>query len=129
MPDTDQPQVCGRRSFLPAALVPAAVALEPHPGRASAADVERDLRCTLQAHGDDDHQAFVLDLDGPDTGAVWASWCDGTVPAQVRVLPPCPAVGGGEPCMEYAGHRGGHSFELHDPLADRSRAIGGAYGT
>jgi hypothetical protein len=106
--------VCGRWVWLPERQVPAAVAYAPA-GAASADDVDRDLRCGLQAHATGRHLAYVMDLDGRDTGSVWAGWEDGGVPV-LAVLPDCPACRPpGDACCLYGEHPGGHSYELADP--------------
>ncbi|MFI0941250.1 hypothetical protein [Streptomyces sp. NPDC021020] len=102
------PQVCGERATLPADLADAAQRFAP-PGTTYPEDVERALRCTLEAHTLGDHHAFVLELPGPGTGAVWTRWTRGHTPAIVLVLPDCPAD---EPCCEYAGHPGAHTWQF-----------------
>ncbi|WP_052397684.1 hypothetical protein [Streptomyces sp. NRRL F-5123] len=79
------------------------------PGTTHPEDVERDLRCTLDAHALGDHHAFVLEVPGRDTGAVWTRWTRGHAPAVVLVLPDCPAA---EPCCEFAGHPGAHTWQF-----------------
>ena len=120
-PATKRPVVCGARAYLPGRLVPQAVALAA-PGTAEAGDVQRHVRCTLQAHAGGLHAGFVMQLDGVDTGSVWTHWTRGTLPAAVVVHPDCPATHPPtrEPCCEYAGHPGGHTYEITDPddLAD-----------
>jgi len=111
--------VCGERAHLPYEAVEAALKLAP---RAEPDDVERLVRCTLEDHSTGDHFAFVLELDGVHTGSVWARWIRGRLPAAVLVLPDCPATGPAparEPCCEFAGHAGGHTWELTDPWAVR----------
>jgi len=117
--DSYRPPVCGAITFLPSHLVEAAVGLAA-PGSAERADVERHVRCTLQAHpADGDHHGLVMDLEGRDTGSVWTRWGPGRPPAEVVVLPDCPgeAAAGGEACCEFEGHPGGHSYELADEWA------------
>ncbi|WP_225849849.1 hypothetical protein [Streptomyces sp. HPF1205] len=107
-------RVCGRRARLPAYLVPVAMGFAPG-GAAAVEDVERDLRCSLQAHATGEHHAHVMHLAGRDTGAVWARWSRPEGEVRLVVLPDCPAVGpppAGEGCCEYGGHPGGHSYEL-----------------
>lgn len=110
--------VCGATADLPDCLIPDALALETALGRAGAADVQRYLRCTLQAHHDGDHHGHVLDLDGVDTGSVWTTWSTGGAPEKVTVLPDCPSEDG-KPCVEAAGHHGGHTWQTHDPVTAR----------
>ncbi|WUH92077.1 ATP-binding protein [Streptomyces sp. NBC_00433] len=102
--------VCGERTYLPAHLV--AAALGPGTRDAEAADVERQLRCALEAHTTGDHHAFVRELAGAATGAVWTRWIRGHLPTDVFVLADCPAVDGHEPCADFAGHPGAHSWQL-----------------
>jgi hypothetical protein len=109
-----RPQVCGAQTYLPAALVPLAVRLGAA-DHVTELDVQRDLRCTLEAHATGEHWALVLDLDGPDTGSVWTYWPAGGLPEKVATLPDCPDERG---CTEYAGHPGGHTSDVHDPWAD-----------
>lgn len=104
--------VCGSRSHLPGQLVPVALAFAS-PGVSECGDVERELKCVLQAHTRGWHHAFVMHLAGPDTGSVWARWPHGSAdPLELAVLPDCPATAGGEACCGYDGHPGGHSYEL-----------------
>jgi len=116
--------VCGARTYLPTDLVPAALALETSTDRpAVEADVERNLRCTRQDHDhEDEHTSLVLELDGVDTGSVWARWFYARLPERLVVLPDCPGANG-QACSEFEGHPGGHSFEIHDPLDEIGRAL------
>lgn len=107
--------VCGERSHLPEHLVRAALGHGTCDGEP--ADVERQLRCTLEAHTTGDHHAFVTELAGATTGAVWTRWIRGHLPTAVVVLADCPAVsthGSREPCADFAGHAGAHSWQLAD---------------
>ncbi|MEW2547786.1 hypothetical protein AB0910_18780 [Streptomyces sp. NPDC047002] len=110
--------LCGATARLPERLALAALRLAPEPyGEPEDARLERDLWCTREAHGADEHHALVRELDGVRTGAVWTRWRDGGRPRTVTVLPDCPAVmtrtdGGSEACAEFLGHPGGHSWEL-----------------
>ncbi|WP_329175157.1 hypothetical protein [Streptomyces sp. NBC_01477] len=105
--------VCGRPARLPERLVQEALRIATPYGSPHEADVERDLWCHLQAHGDRDHFALVLDLDGVATGAIWTHWADGT-PAALDVRPDCPFVDpeSREGCCEFAFHPGAHSHRL-----------------
>lgn len=114
----DLPPVCGAIAYLPTHLVPEALALEAELGQAGTADVQRHLRCTLQAHHEGDHHGHVLDLDGVDTGSVWTTWTNGKAPEKVTVLPDCPSEDG-KPCVEHRGHHGGHTWQTHDPVTTR----------
>lgn len=110
--------VCGEQELLPPELMPKALELAPW-GTAQCDDVQRDLHCTLQRHEGGDHYAFVMEIDGPQTGSVWTHWAAGARPAEVVVLPDCP-VGDeatGEPCCGFAAHPGAHTFRLTDPWA------------
>lgn len=118
MTDPDLLPVCGAREYLPAALVPAAIALEKQVGEATETDVERHVRCTIQEHEDGLHTAFVMDLDGVHTGSVWTSWATGEQPAAVFVMADCDGADG-EPCREFRRHPGGHSHQIHDPWTER----------
>lgn len=109
--------VCGAHRALPERFAAAARALAP-PGGDEPAFVERDLRCVLQAHSAGGHHAYVMHLDGPDTGSVWACWDGAEGPMSLGVLPDCRAVAPApldEACCQYADHPGGHCFELTDP--------------
>jgi hypothetical protein len=112
--------VCGARARLPLHLTPSALS-SADPGSATIADVEVDLHCSLEAHSTGDHHAFVMHIDGPDTGSVWTSWPDGRLPTQVEVRGDCEAVSpperGREACCEFAGHPGAHSFDVDDSRA------------
>jgi hypothetical protein len=101
--------VCGERAGLPPHLLAAARYFAP----GGADDVERDLRCTLEAHRTGDHHALVMDLPDP-AGALWASWTRGRPPAAVLILPDCPDTcpATAAPCCEFAAHPGGHTWEL-----------------
>nr|WSX77538.1 ATP-binding protein [Streptomyces sp. NBC_00899] len=109
--------VCRARRSLPERLVPAAQALAP----AAAGEpehVERDLRCVLQAHTAGAHHANVMHLDGRDTGSVWGRWDRDDGPPGLVVLPDCGAPAPDpldEACCQYAGHPGGHCYQLTDP--------------
>ncbi|WP_157856169.1 hypothetical protein [Actinacidiphila yeochonensis] len=93
----------------------AAVMAAPH-GSVQIEDVERQLRCGLQSHESSEHCAFVVELDGADAGAVWTRWTDGTCPSALMVLPDCAATdkASREPCGEFGGHPGGHTYQLVD---------------
>lgn len=128
------PPVCGATAVLPSSLVQQAVALAVPHGGAAAEEAERYLRCCLQSHGSDAHHAFVLELSGAETGAVWARWEAGA-PSRfvVKVLPDCPATDQvtHEPCGEFVGHHGGHTYQLADPCPTHAKAPGampGAFG-
>ena len=132
MPD-HLPPVCSARAYLPEALVADVLAFEKGPGEADSAQVNRQLRCTLEDHGDTGlHHAIVMELDGPDRGAVWARWMADRLmsphgfPGDVLVLPNCPEQDGGrQACREAAGHRGGHSWQVDDPWVDMSFTLSG----
>ncbi|MFI0721720.1 hypothetical protein [Streptomyces sp. NPDC021224] len=114
MPVNRQPLPCGERAALPAELAGAAQRLAP-PGSAGPEDVERELRCVLEAHALGDHHAFVLEL--PRDGAVWTAWTRGRPPQGVTVRADCPGVGplpAREPCGEFAGHPGAHTWGVGD---------------
>lgn len=108
--------VCGQETRLPADLVPVAMSFAGL-DRARPEDVEIDLRCVLQAHIGGEHHAFVLQLDGTEGGAVWTTWSD-TPPTQVEVRADCPAASppeyGSEPCCEFTGHPGAHTYDTYD---------------
>lgn len=107
--------MCGERVLLPSRLVEDALAVEPA-ASAGTDDVERDLRCTLEAHADGDHYGFVREPAGAGPGGVWTRWESGQQPGAILVLPDCEAAGppetGREACGEFAGHPGGHTWEL-----------------
>jgi hypothetical protein len=110
--------VCGAETALPPEL--AALALSfAEPGSVQPEDVEVGLRCALQAHSDGEHHAFVLQLDGIDAGAVWTSWTER--PTAVEVRADCGAVSprehGSQPCCEFDGHPGAHTYETYDRWA------------
>lgn len=109
--------VCGARRRLPQQLVAAAQALAP-PGDGGLPPVDRDLRCVLQAHTAGAHHAYVMHLDGRDTGSVWVRWDGPGSPLGLAVLPDCGASAPeplDEACCQYADHPGGHCYELTDP--------------
>jgi hypothetical protein len=106
--------VCGRPARLPRYLVREALRIAAPYGLAEEADVERNLWCHLQAHGEGDHFALVLDLAGVATGAIWTSWADGVPAAALDIRPDCSYVDpeSHEPCCEFASHPGAHSHRL-----------------
>ncbi|WUH91667.1 hypothetical protein OG900_17185 [Streptomyces sp. NBC_00433] len=109
--------VCGARRRLSERLAAAAEALAPT-GAAEPPQAGRDLRCVLQAHTAGDHHAYVMHLDGQDTGSVWGRWGHEEGPLGLVVLPDCKAVAPeplDEACCQYAEHPGGHCYELTDP--------------
>jgi hypothetical protein len=112
--------VCGALAFLPLHLMISTLALAA-PGTAQPADVERYLRCTLQAHREGDHYALVMELAGAETGSVWTQWASGEPPCVLTVLPDCPATraADGQSCCEWQDHPGAHSFDLTDPWPPR----------
>lgn len=125
MPDPTQPPVCGVPTMLPLALFVGALDMETVPGCADITDVEEHPVCLLQTHPLGPHYGIVMELDGPDTGAVWAVWSDKGSPHLV-VLPDCNGTTPDrmDACCHYAGHPGGHSYQLHDPLlAQASQAL------
>ncbi|MFG1805424.1 hypothetical protein [Streptomyces sp. NPDC049040] len=121
--------VCGATAVLPVSLSAQVVALAAPHGSAELPDVEVQLRCCLQDHECGAHYALALDLPGAETGAVWARWEAGAAsPCFVlEVLPDCPATDrvSREPCSEFAGHHGGHTYELTDDVAPDSRGTPG----
>jgi hypothetical protein len=62
---------------------------------------------------------WLLQLDGIDTGAVWTSWTER--PTAVEVRADCGAVSarehGSQPCCEFDGHPGAHTYDTYDPWA------------
>lgn len=108
--------VCGEETTLTPDLVLAAVSAAGQ-GRAHPEDVEVSLRCVLQAHVDGEHHAFVLQLDGTEGEAVWTSW-SAAPPTQLEVRADCKAVSaperGAQPCCEFAGHPGAHTYDTYD---------------
>jgi hypothetical protein len=110
--------VCGSETNLSPHLVNLAVSFAD-PGRTQPEDVEARLRCVLQAHEGGAHHAFVLQLDGTEGGAVWTWWLD-SPPATLEARPDCESVSprerGSQPCCEFAGHPGAHTYDLYDPL-------------
>ncbi|BBA98399.1 hypothetical protein RVR_4561 [Actinacidiphila reveromycinica] len=115
--------ICGCRTVVPVHLVTVALgmanAIEPAwDGLVYVAeDAATLLVCTLQAHRGPVHHGVVLNLRGPDAGAVWAAWRDGIEPCLALLLPDCPVTtaDGDEACSEFVGHPGVHSWELADP--------------
>jgi hypothetical protein len=104
---------CGALAYLGGALVPLALEVaggEPH----TADDVLRHLRCELERGHEGPHHGLVLNLDGVETGSVWTRWGAGISPQDVVVLADCDGASedGMEACAEYAGHPGGHTWEL-----------------
>lgn len=121
--------VCGATAVLADPLATQVLAVATPHGCAELPEVERQLRCLLQAHESGGHYALALDLPGAETGAVWARWEPGAAPPcfVLAVLPDCPATDrvSREPCSEFAGHHGGHTYELTDDVAPDSRGTPG----
>lgn len=106
--------VCGEPSYLPEHLVAVALAFAA-PGAVEVLDVDRELRCVLQAHTSGDHRALVVELPGRDTGSVWTHWNPALGPDALAKRPDCPAAIEEEVCCAYTGHPGAHTYELTDP--------------
>lgn len=110
--------ICGRRTLVPGSLVHTVLELAHANGNSHAytrEDMFATLVCTIE-HTGPVHYGAVLNLYGPEAGTLWALWRDRGEPNAVIELPDCPA--GREvdsPCSEFAGHPGGHAFELADP--------------
>ncbi|MYS22825.1 hypothetical protein GA0115240_144882 [Streptomyces sp. DvalAA-14] len=119
-----QGRICGERVGLPAELAAAALSYEDSADTESG-DVERELRCSLEAHTTGDHFAFVRELDGADTGSLWTSWVRGHRPADVMILGDCNAADArtGEACCEFTEHQGMHTFDLIDPWSVDSAGL------
>lgn len=78
----------------------------------------RELRCALEEHdAETEHYACVLNLAPPSVDAIWTHWRTGELPTEVVILPDCPAYSDekDDGCIAYAGHPGGHGFDLYDP--------------
>jgi len=112
---------CAEPCHVPADLVPAALAFAP-PGTMTPDDVDRDVRCMLQAHTAGDHYALVMDLPGRDTGSVWTRWNHNHPARPVRptlvALPDCPGTPTA-PCCAFTGHPGAHTTALAEPWPPR----------
>lgn len=122
--DPTAPQACGDQVLLPLALLIGAVAMEPRPGEASVYDVNERPSCLLQDRHIGAHHGLVMNLAGPDSGAVWAVWIHGGAP-HLTVLPDCEVstADGMDGCCSFAGHVDRHTWALHDPLAETARAV------
>jgi hypothetical protein len=108
---------CGDLAGLPPVLVSAALMFAPRDPDEGGDDVMRLLRCPLERYHEGQHYTMVRDLTGVDTGSVWTRWWSDERPATVLVLPDCGAHSAGRRrvCEEFAGHPGGHTWELDDP--------------
>lgn len=117
-PEATQPRrpVCGAMEYLPFPLLPVALKMAPA-GTADKGDVLRELICALERHEEGDHYAFVMEIDGKDTGSVWARWLPEARPVEVLALPDCEASEPltGEPCCGFTPHPGEHTFGVADP--------------
>lgn len=110
--------ICGRRTLVPAALARTVLELANASGshEYTRDDVSVTLVCSVEAHTGPRHYGAVLNLRGPEAGTLWALWRDRREPTAVVERADCPA--GREvdnPCSEFEGHPGGHSWELDDP--------------
>jgi hypothetical protein len=109
--------VCGEHAYLPRHLAAQALSYAA-PDSTEEEDVERKLRCSVAVHDTGDHHALVLQLDGPGARAVWTTWVEGQSPARVETRDDCKAISSDarrQPCCEFAGHPGGHTFDMDDP--------------
>jgi hypothetical protein len=111
-----RPSVCEDQIVLPLGLFLGALRMETVPGAAELSDVEEAPTCKTQVDHPGAHHGLVLDLAGPDTGAVWAVWTE--FGEHLVVLPDCPASSedGMTACGLYDGHPAGHTWQLYDPL-------------
>lgn len=110
--------ICGRRILVPDALVGTVLDLAAADDvfGYTREDMFATLVCTIEVHRGPVHYGAVLNLRGPEAGTLWALWRDGAEPSAVIEIPDCPAGREvDEPCSEFAGHPGGHSWELSDP--------------
>ncbi len=83
--------------------------------RANPDAVETDMLCILQAHVEGDHHGFVVELMGADCGSAWTTWATGQEPGDILVRNDCAAAKNDEACCSYAGHPGGHTYEISNP--------------
>ncbi|SCE11767.1 hypothetical protein GA0115240_139216 [Streptomyces sp. DvalAA-14] len=109
--------ICGQTTRLPEHLAQDALRLAGPYGAPDELDVERHLQCHLQVHETAHHFALVLDLAGTATGAIWTRWADDASPAALDTLPDCSHIDpeSHEPCGEFAGHPGAHTYQLTTP--------------
>ncbi|MFI6639557.1 hypothetical protein [Streptomyces sp. NPDC050504] len=94
-------------------------AVELAGGGDASEDVLPCFTCELgDKHAGADHAALVLFLPGPSGRAVWVRWQ--RFDPRLSVVDPC--VGeesGGDVCLLFAGHPGGHLWpEDIDPVRD-----------
>lgn len=109
--------VCGERMTLTEALVPIVMGLAV-PGTVEQFDVERDLRCALQAHITGEHWACAMEIPGTRRRTVWGIWSNSEGPLKIFKFSDCSvrqASGHREFCNQFARHPGAHSYELADP--------------
>jgi hypothetical protein len=117
------PLACGAEVLLPLALLVGSLAMETDAERpAELSMVVEAPACSLQDEHDGAHHGLVLNLRGPEAGAVWAVWSSGGAPHLV-VLPDCCACTPDDQdgCCLYAAHPALHSYELYDPLLELAR--------
>lgn len=97
-------------------------AVELAGGRDAPEDVPAFFTCELdEKHAGADHAALVLFLPGPSGRAVWARWQ--RFDPRLSVVDACAGKSpGGEVCLLFAEHPGGHLFPpaqaggTHHPL-------------
>lgn len=81
----------------------------PAPEPESDDDLLKPLECLLAGHHGEQHYGLVCELDGRDTGAVWARWTDSKPPSALVTLADCPRLDPrGDACVLFAGHEGDH---------------------
>lgn len=118
------PRICYASTLLPLTLLESAVRLDPT-GVPSLLDVTESPSCGLQEHDAvTSHYGFVMDLDGPDSGAVWAVWTGEAGAPMLLVRPDCPSASPDrmDGCGLFTAHQGRHTWELYDRESALARA-------
>lgn len=98
---------CRAPFSVPPSLIDTAVSLV---GRgANPGDVPLFVHCELSEHLEGDHAVHVLFVPDTSGRAAWVFWRE--YESRVQLMDPCTERdSGGEICLSFAGHSGGHQW-------------------